>query len=93
MCIRKCLLFRLNFDQLLHPWFHYTHGVEKRIRRKHVNARWERGRKKMMRAYNREVGEIVFQTQTGLPSILYLLTIRCYKKLSYIFFPKTRFLI
>ena len=27
MCIRKCLLFRLNFDQLLHPWFHYTHGV------------------------------------------------------------------
>ena len=27
MCIRKCLLFRLNFDQLLHPWFHYTQGV------------------------------------------------------------------
>ena len=47
----------------------------------------------MMEAYNREVGEILFQTQTGLPSILYLLTIRCYMNLSYIFFPKTRFLI
>ena len=31
----------------------------------------------MMGAYKREVGEMVFQTQTGLPSILYLLTIRC----------------
>ena len=47
----------------------------------------------MMEAYNGEVGEILFQTQTGLPSILYLLTIRCYMNLSYIFFPKTRFLI
>ena len=62
-------------------------SVAKRTREKHVNARWERGREKMMGAYKREVGEMVFQTQTGLPSILYLLTIRCYMNLSYIFFP------
>ena len=57
--------------------------MEKRTREKHVKARWERGREKMMGAYKREVGEMVFQTQTGFPSILYLLTIRCYMNLSY----------
>ena len=39
----------------------------------------------MTGADKREVGEMVFQTQTGLPSILYLLTIRCYMNLSCIF--------
>ena len=39
----------------------------------------------MMGAYKREVVEMVFQTQTGVPSVLYLLTIRCYMNLSYIY--------
>ena len=45
----------------------YRRRVEKRTREKHVNARWERGREKVLGAYKREVGEMVFQTQPVFP--------------------------